>query len=104
MALAPMRSCVAPGAPNPSCGGGRSGSCERASTACCADKTRPPGRKPLDLSIIERIIARTAEDPPEETTHWTAGLMARTVGVSVSSVQRLWQAHGPPRDLDPQAI
>ena len=29
MALAPMRSCVAPGAPNPSCGGGRSGSCER---------------------------------------------------------------------------
>ena len=58
------------------------------------DKTRPPGRKPLDLSIIERVIALTAEDPPEETTHWTAGLMARTVGISVSSVQRIWQAHG----------
>ena len=58
------------------------------------DKTRPPGRKPLDLSIIERVIALTAEDPPEETTHWTAGMMARTVGISVSSVQRIWQAHG----------
>ena len=58
------------------------------------DKTRPPGRKPLNLSIIERVIALTAEDPPEETTHWTAGLMARTVGISVSSVQRIWQAHG----------
>ena len=58
------------------------------------DKTRPPGREPLDLSIIERVIALTAEDPPEETTHWTAGLMARTVGISVSSVQRIWQAHG----------
>lgn len=58
------------------------------------DKTRPPGRKPLDLSIIEQVIALTAEDPPEETTHWTAGMMARTVGISVSSVQRIWQAHG----------
>ena len=58
------------------------------------DKTRPPGRKPLDPAIIERVITLTAKDPPGETTHWTAGLMAKTVGISVSSVQRVWQAHG----------
>jgi transposase len=58
------------------------------------DKTRPPGRKPLDPAIIEQVVALTAEDPSDETTHWTAGLMAKTVGISVSSVQRIWQAHG----------
>jgi hypothetical protein len=58
------------------------------------DKTRPPDSKPLDPAIIERVIALTAEDPSDKTTHWTAGLMAKTVGISVSSVQRIWQAHG----------
>jgi transposase len=58
------------------------------------DKTRPPGRKPLDPSVIERVLALTAEEPPGETTHWTAGVMAKAVGISISSVQRIWQAHG----------
>jgi transposase len=44
--------------------------------------------------VIERVVALTAQDPPGETTHWTAGMMAKTVGISVSSVQRIWQAHG----------
>src|SRR6266576_592117 len=58
------------------------------------DKTRPPGRARLDAEIIERVVALTAQDPPGETTHWTAGMMAKTIGISVSSVQRIWQAHG----------
>ena len=29
-----------------------------------------------------------------ETTHWTAGLAAQQLGISVSSVQRIWRAHG----------
>src|SRR5580700_8510493 len=37
------------------------------------DKTRPPARKPLDATVIERVVAMTAEGPPGETTHWTAG-------------------------------
>jgi transposase len=58
------------------------------------DNSRPPGRKPLAPAVIERVVALTAEDSPGETTHWTAGQMAKTVGVSISSVQRIWQAHG----------
>src|SRR5947208_7684322 len=58
------------------------------------DKTRPPGRAPLDAEIIERVVALTAQDPPGEVTHWTAGMMAKAVGISVSSVLRIWQAHG----------
>jgi len=32
--------------------------------------------------------------PPGEATHWTAAAMAKAVGISVSSVQRIWRAHG----------
>ena len=34
------------------------------------------------------------EAPPGEATHWTGAAMAKAVGVSVSSVQRIWRAHG----------
>jgi transposase len=32
------------------------------------DKTRPPGRKPLDAAIIEQVVNLTAQDLPSETT------------------------------------
>lgn len=57
------------------------------------DKTRPPGRPPLEQSIIDPVVALTGGDPPDETTHWTAAAMASAVGTSVRSVQRIWQAH-----------
>jgi hypothetical protein len=48
--------------------------------------TRPPGRKPLDPAVIEQVVARTAEDPPGETTHWTAGLTAKAARRSIVSI------------------
>src|SRR5471030_2506562 len=58
------------------------------------DKTRPSGKAPLATTMIERVIALTGRDPLGEATHWTAAAMARSVGISVSSVQRIWRAHG----------
>src|SRR6266852_3194565 len=58
------------------------------------DKTRPSRIPPLGPQVAERVIALTQQDPPGETTHWTAGMMAKTAGISVSSVQRIWRAHG----------
>ena len=58
------------------------------------DKTRPSRIPPLALQIAERVVGRTLEDPPGETTHWTALMMATEIGISVSSVQRIWRAHG----------
>jgi transposase len=40
------------------------------------------------------VVARTRTDPPVEATHWTASMMAKAVGISASSVQRIWHAHG----------
>jgi len=54
---------------------------------------RPPGRKPLPQSVIDRVITLTGQPPPGEATHWSAGAMAKAVGISISSVQRIWRAH-----------
>jgi len=58
------------------------------------DKTRPSRIAPLGAEIAERVVALTLGDPPGETTHWTGEAMAKTAGISVSSVQRIWRAHG----------
>jgi transposase len=58
------------------------------------DKTRPARIAPLSGEIVARIVSGTLEKPPGETTHWTATAMAKAVGVSVSSVQRVWHKHG----------
>jgi transposase len=58
------------------------------------DKTRPSRIPKLDPSVAERVVALTMEEPPHEATHWTSAAMADEVGVSGSSVQRIWRAHG----------
>src|SRR5271170_989209 len=58
------------------------------------DKTRPSRIAPLPATVHERTVALTLTDPPSETTHWTAAMMAKQVGISVSSVQRIWRTHG----------
>jgi len=58
------------------------------------DKTRPSRVPPLGAEIAEKVLALTQTDPPGETTHWIAGMMAKTTGISVSSVQRIRRAPG----------
>jgi transposase len=58
------------------------------------DKTRPSRIPPLGTEVEQRVVARALADPPGETTHWTAGAMAKATGISVSSVQRIWRKHG----------
>jgi transposase len=58
------------------------------------DKTRPSRIEPLDADVAKRVVAMTLTDPPGETTHWTGAMMAEAIGISVSSVQRIWRAHG----------
>ena len=58
------------------------------------DKTRPPRIPPLGADVAERVVALTFTDPPVEATHWTGAMMAEQTGISVSSVQRIWRAHG----------
>ena len=58
------------------------------------DKTRPSRIPGLGPEVAERVVALTLADPPTETTHWTADLMALASGISASAVRRIWKAHG----------
>jgi transposase len=57
------------------------------------EKTRKPGKAPLDGGLVRRVVALTCAEPPGETTCWTGRAMAEAVGVSLRSVQRIWAAH-----------
>ncbi len=58
------------------------------------DRTRKPGKAPVPDPVVGRLIARTLSDPPGETTHWTSRAMATAMGLAVSTVQKIWRAHG----------
>jgi homeodomain-containing protein len=57
------------------------------------DKTRPPGRKPVPTATVAQVLALTQSELPGEATHWTGRAMAKTVGLSLRTVQRIWEAH-----------
>jgi transposase len=58
------------------------------------DKTRPSRVPPLSPEVAERVVALTLAGPPPTASHWTGAAMAKAAGISVSSVQRIWRAHG----------
>jgi transposase len=58
------------------------------------DKTRPSRIAPLSPEVAERVVALTLAGPPPTASHWTGAAMAKAAGISVSSVQRIWRAHG----------
>jgi transposase len=58
------------------------------------DKTRPSRIPPLPAETVDRVVALTNQAPPHEATHWSAPAMAKTVGISPSSVRRIWMGQG----------
>jgi transposase len=62
--------------------------------AILKDKTRP-GRIPaLSASLKSRLIHLTVNDKPAGATHWSRTSMAKKMGVSPSSVGKVWAAAG----------
>ena len=58
------------------------------------DKTRPPGKAPVPEDRAAEVVRRTLAPPPHEATHWTTRAMAASVDLAVSTVQKIWKAHG----------
>src|SRR5688500_2823652 len=57
------------------------------------DKTRKPGIPPLPAATVDRVVELILKEPLAEATHWTGRMMAKTAGISLRSVQRIWKAH-----------
>ena len=57
------------------------------------DKTRKPGKPPIAAEITAQVVALTCTEPPHQAIHWTGRSVAKAVGISLGSVQRIWRAH-----------
>lgn len=58
------------------------------------DASRPPRRKPLTAEKIAAVVDMTLHTKPPNATHWSVRTMAAAAGLSPSSIQRIWSAHG----------
>ena len=65
----------------------------RPAWTACAAKTRPPGKAPLGVAMVNRVLEAVTETPLD-ATHWSLRTMAKAVGIAPSSVQAIWKAHG----------
>src|SRR5215831_19210237 len=58
------------------------------------DATRPWRLKSLSPEKVKQVVHMTLHEKPPNATHWSLRSMAAAAGISYSSVQRIWRAHG----------
>jgi len=58
------------------------------------DATRPGRKPPLAPAVIAQVVDKTLHKRPPAATQWSTRTMARAVGLSQTSVRRIWNAHG----------
>jgi len=58
------------------------------------DDPRPGAPRKISDADVEAVIVRTLEDKPTDATHWSTRDLAKQVGMSASSVGRIWRAFG----------
>ncbi len=57
-------------------------------------RSKPPGKKPLSRAIKLAVVEKTVKERPVNATHWSMRAMAEEMGISHTSVQRIWAEHG----------
>jgi transposase len=57
-------------------------------------RSKPPGKKPLAEELKLRVVEKTMKERPANATHWSVRSMAAAMGISHTSVQRIWHEHG----------
>lgn len=58
------------------------------------DEPRPGAPRKIGDADVEAVVVKTLEETPTDATHWSTRDLAKKVGMSPSSVGRIWQAFG----------
>ncbi|HEX6855196.1 MAG TPA: IS630 family transposase [Streptosporangiaceae bacterium] len=58
------------------------------------DEPRPGVPRAITDAQVEEVVVRTLEEVPEGGTHWSKRELAAQVGISPTSVHRIWRAFG----------
>jgi transposase len=59
-----------------------------------SDEPRPGVPRTISDAQVEEVVVRTLEEVPEGATHWSKRGLAAQVGISPTSVHRIWRAFG----------
>src|SRR6266481_6589747 len=59
-----------------------------------SDEPRPGVPRTISDAQVEEVVVRTLEEVPEGATHWSKRELARQIGISPTSVHRIWRAFG----------
>jgi transposase len=59
-----------------------------------SDEPRPGVPRTISDAQVEEVVVRTLEETPEGATHWSKRELAKRVGISPTSVHRIWRAFG----------
>jgi transposase len=58
------------------------------------DMPRPGGPRTVTDGQVAAVLKRTLESTPKNATHWSTRVMATEMGLSQSTVSRIWRAFG----------
>ena len=58
------------------------------------DELRPGRPRSIEDERLAELIQKTLQTTPEGSTHWSCRTMAEAIGVSKSTVQRIWNSFG----------
>ena len=58
------------------------------------DEPRPGAPRRIDDAKVEEVVVKALEETPRDATHWSTRSMAAAVGVSQTTVHRIWRAFG----------
>jgi len=58
------------------------------------DAPRPGRPHTVPAAKVKQIVDKTTQEKPTPATHWSTRTMAAAVGVSETTVRRIWHAHG----------
>ncbi|MHB1552778.1 MAG: IS630 family transposase [Acidimicrobiales bacterium] len=59
-----------------------------------SDDPRPGAPRKISDDQVEAVIVKTLEEKPKDATHWSTRSMARQVGMSQTTIGRIWRAFG----------
>jgi transposase len=59
-----------------------------------SDDPRPGAPRTITDDQVEAVIVKTLEEKPTDATHWSTRDMAAEVGMSQTTIRRIWHAFG----------
>lgn len=58
------------------------------------DAPRPGRQKPVAEEVVQEVVRQTTQEKPAKGTHWSSRSLAKVMGLSASTIRRIWKRHG----------